>query len=76
MKCQYALKPSDAVSKHLGDKHEIRAKAHHGLNAFVKQLQLPDPSRLEPRADGCAPHRTSPRSLVWPAGSASIGLLA
>jgi hypothetical protein len=56
MKRQYALKPSNAVSKHLGDKHEIRAKARHGLNAFVKQLQLPDPSRLETRPDGCAPH--------------------
>jgi hypothetical protein len=56
MKCQYALKPSNAVSKHLGDKHEISAKARHGLNAFVKQLQLPDPSRLEPWPDGCAPH--------------------
>jgi hypothetical protein len=55
-KCQHALKPSDAVSKHLGDRHEISAKASHGLNAFVKQLQLPDPSRLEPRPDGCAPH--------------------
>jgi len=56
MKCQYALKPSDVVSKHLGDKHEISAKARHGLNAFVKQLQLPDPNKLEPRPDGCAPH--------------------
>lgn len=56
MKCQYALKPSDAVSKHLGDKHEISAKARHGLNAFVKQLQLPDPNKLEPRPDGCEPH--------------------
>jgi len=55
-KFQYALKPSDAVSKHLGDKHEINAKARHGLNAFVKQLQLPDPNKLEPRPDGCAPH--------------------
>jgi hypothetical protein len=56
MECQYALKPSDAVSKHLGDKHKISAKARHGLNAFVKQLQLPDPNKLEPRPDGCAPH--------------------
>lgn len=55
-KCQYALKPSDAVSKHLGDKHEICAKYRHGLNAFVKQLQLPDPNKLEPRPYGCAPH--------------------
>ncbi|KAM0714509.1 hypothetical protein Q7P37_009803 [Cladosporium fusiforme] len=55
-KCQYVLKPSDAVSKHLGDRHEISAKARHGLNAFVKQLQLPDPSRLEPRPDGYPPH--------------------
>jgi hypothetical protein len=55
-KCQYALEPSDAVSKHLGDKHDISAKARHGLSAFVKQLQLPDPSRLESRPDGCAPH--------------------
>jgi hypothetical protein len=54
--CQYALKPSDAVSKHLGDRHDISTKARHGLSAFVKQLQLPDPSRLEPRPDGCAPH--------------------
>lgn len=54
-KCQYALKPSDAVSEHLGNRQEISAKAHHGLNAFVKQLQLPDPSRLQPRPDGCAP---------------------
>jgi hypothetical protein len=37
-KSQYVLKPSDAVSKHLGDKHKISAKARHGLNAFVKQL--------------------------------------
>jgi hypothetical protein len=56
IKGQYALKPSDAVSKHLGDKHEISAKARHGLNAFVKQLQLPDPNKLEPRPDGCTPH--------------------
>jgi hypothetical protein len=55
-KCRYALKPSDAVSKHLGDRHDTSAKARHGLSAFVKQLQLPDPSRLEPRPDGCAPH--------------------
>lgn len=34
----------------------MSAKARHGLSAFVKQLQLPDPSRLEPRPDGCAPH--------------------
>ena len=54
--CQYALKPSDAVPKHLGDRHDISAKARHGLSAYVKQLQLPDPSRLEPRPDGCAPH--------------------
>jgi hypothetical protein len=55
-KCQYALKSSDAISKHLGDRHDTSAKARHGLSAFVKQLQLPDPSRLEPRPDGCAPH--------------------
>ena len=55
-KCQYALKPSDAVSKHLGNRHEVSEKARHGLNAFVKQLQLPDPYRLEPRPDGCAQH--------------------
>ena len=55
-KCQYAFKPSDAVSKHLGDKHGRSAKDGHGLNAFVKQLQLPDPNKLEPRPDGCAPH--------------------
>jgi hypothetical protein len=55
-KCQYALKPSDAVSKHLGDRHDISTRARHGLSAFVKQLQLPDPSRLEPRPGGCASH--------------------
>jgi hypothetical protein len=56
VKCQYAVKPSDAVSKHLGDKQEISAKARHGLDVFVKQLQLPDPNKLEPQADGCARH--------------------
>jgi hypothetical protein len=55
-KCQYALKPSDAVSKHLGDGHETIATARHGLNALVKQLQLPDPNRLDPRPNGCTPH--------------------
>lgn len=55
-KCQYTLKPSDAVSKHLEDRHDTSTKARHGLSAFVKQLQLPDPSRLEPRPDGCASH--------------------
>ena len=55
-KRQHALKASDVVSKHLEDKHEISAKECRGLNAFVKQLQLPDPNKSEPRPDGCAPH--------------------
>jgi hypothetical protein len=49
-KCQYALKPSNAVSKNLGDKHDISAKACHGLNAFVRA------NKLEPRPDGRALH--------------------
>jgi hypothetical protein len=34
----------------------MSARDCHGLNAVVKQLQLPDPNKLEPRPDGCAPH--------------------
>lgn len=57
IECEYALKPSDAVSIHLADRHKTTAKARHGLNAFVKQLQLPNLSGLQPRPDGSSPHQ-------------------
>lgn len=75
-KCQYALKPSDAVSKHLGDKHEINAKERHGLHASVEQLQLLDPKKLEPRPDGFAPYPCLATIRVWLAYSALTGPLA
>jgi hypothetical protein len=50
--CQYALQPaSDAISKHLGEKHKISKKARRGLKSFIKSLHLPDPNRLSNRDD-------------------------
>lgn len=54
IECEHALRPSDAVSKHLADQHETTAKPRHGLGASVKQLQLPNPSEPRPRPDDLA----------------------
>ena len=55
--CQYALQPaSDAVSKHLGERHKISKKARRGLKSFIKSLHLPDPNRLSNRDDYSTPH--------------------
>ena len=54
---QYALQTKgDRVSRHLGEKHEVSREARAGLTAFIKQLGLPDPNKLDLRPDGLAPH--------------------
>ena len=55
--CQYALQTKgERVSKHLGERHDIPAKARKGLSAFMKHLSLPDPNQLDLRRDHCMPH--------------------
>ena len=46
----------ERVSRHLGERHEIHAKARKGLSAFLKHLNLLHPNQLELRRDRCTPH--------------------
>lgn len=49
-RCQYALQPSgEAVTRHLGEKHNLPAKERRGLTAYIQSLKLPNPNNLPMR---------------------------
>lgn len=55
--CKYALQTKgERVSRHLGERHDVPAKARKGLSAFMKHLSLTDPNQLDRRHDLCTPH--------------------
>lgn len=55
--CQYALSPSgEAVNKHLWEKHKIAPGLREGLTVYVRLLRLPDPNKLNLRAEGSPAH--------------------
>lgn len=56
-RCKYALQSSgQTVSKHLWEKHCMPAKERSGLNAFVQNLDLPDPNSVPKHPDGDPAH--------------------